>query len=157
MGAAVLVAIPIWNFRGKSNQAGTIIDARLTLVTSDHDELSCASEQSYSGYRCGLRGPDDPWPTPPKPSEELVQYLSESRQMFLIPGLFDVPVVRARYESERPDRVNRYALHRFVAVCQLRLVERVEEGFSTRWSHDGTWGDGTNAWLAVPVSCRVEG
>jgi hypothetical protein len=77
--------------------------------------------------------------------------------MFLLAGLFDEPAVRARYLREPPEGVNRRALRRFTAHCKLRLVEPADQGFSVRWTHDGTWSDGSNAWVAVPVSCRTQG
>ena len=84
-------------------------------------------------------------------------YMSDGRQMFLLPGLFEQTAVLARYEREPPERKRRDLLRRFNALCKLRLVERLEEGFDVRWLRSSPWGRSDAAWVAVPISCRVDG
>jgi hypothetical protein len=155
--AAAVLAVPIWSFRGTAHQIGLDVDAPITLITSDRDDLSCASSRAFGSYRCEFAAPNEPAAPVPAAADRLAPYLSETRQMFLIPGLFEQPELRSRYDREPPRGVARGRLRRFTARCRLKLVERVDGGFQVRWERSGTWGRGDVAWVATVTSCRVEG
>jgi hypothetical protein len=153
---AAAIAIPLWNFRGSLSGPGTVIDAPITLITSDRDQLSCALSRTVQKYRCAFEAPDKPWSSPPTAAETLAPYLTTHRQMFLIPGLFEQSALQQRYEREPPRGLHPSRLRRFTANCKLRLLEKVE-GFHTRWARAGTWGRSSSAWVAEPLACEVDG
>lgn len=156
---AVLAAWPIWRLRNSGDQPGSVVTARITLVSSDREDLSCASGKAFGRLRCEFQASGDPWPEPPAPRDTLAPYLTVSRGMYLIPALFAQPALAARYAQESGKTMPRDELPRFVARCELRLLERLEavDGPRVRWTRDGTWGEGANAWVAEPISCRIEG
>jgi hypothetical protein len=154
VGVAVFAAWKLWDWRGNVTAPGKPVDAPITLVTSDREDLACAYGGSVGHYRCELEAAGKPWPTPPPARDRLAPYFTTGRQMYLIPGLFEQPALAARYASERPGGVPREKLRRFVAHCQLRLVERIEH-FQTRWLAGGNFNDSDSAWVAEPVSCQV--
>ena len=61
--AAVVVALAIWSWR-RSTDHGSSVDASINLVTTDRDDLACASERTFGRYRCEFRAPGIPWPDP---------------------------------------------------------------------------------------------
>jgi hypothetical protein len=152
---AVAVAWPLWNWRGRVNQVGLVVEAPITLVTSDRENLSCALDDVVGRLRCRFRAPGRPWPDDLPPSELLAPYVTLDRHMYLVPGLFEQPAIAARYTLESPKDVPPERLRRFVARCKLRLVERVER-FQARWSEHSNFGPQNGAWVAEPISCTVE-
>jgi hypothetical protein len=153
--AAVAVAWPLFNWRGKINRPGAVVDAPITLITSDRENLACALPRSIGHFRCAFRTPQERWRDPPGREDLLAPYLTPDRQMFLVPGLFVQPALLDRYAQESPARVPPERLQRFIARCRMRLVERVDD-FQARWQQNGNWGPQTGAWVAEPITCRVE-
>jgi hypothetical protein len=157
---AIAAAAPLWRSRGKVDRAGLVVDAPITLITSDRENLGCALPRWVGRYRCEFQSPKRPWPAPLPHGDLLAPYDTEQhatvqQQMFLIPGLFEQPSLAARYAKEPPEGVPRDRLVRFVAHCKLRLVERVDE-FQARWSRDWPWGPQAGVWVAEPVSCSID-
>jgi hypothetical protein len=151
---AAIVAWNLWDWRGSVKNPGKPVEAPITLVTSDREDLACAYAGKVGQYRCGFEASGKPWPDPPAPRDRLAPYYTTDRQLYLIPGLFEQSALAARYASELPSSVPRDKQKRFVARCQLKLLERIER-FQTRWLASGTFGDGEAAWVAEPVSCKV--
>lgn len=152
---AIAAAWPLWRSRGRVDRAGLVVDAPITLITSDRENLSCALPRWIGRYRCEFQSPKRPWPGPLPPGDLLAPYDTVQQQMFLIPGLFEQPSLVARYAREPPAGLPRDRLTRFVVHCKLRLMERVDE-FQARWSLDWPWGPQAGVWVAEPVSCSVE-
>jgi len=154
IGIAVIVAGSLWSWRGK-NAAQKTVEAPITLITSDREDLACALGKAIGHYKCQFRAAGQPWPEAPAEKDKLAPYFTTDRQMFLIPGLFEQPALSARYKSEPPAGKPREQLKRFVARCRLRLVEKVE-GFQTRWATDANFGPADSAWVAEPEDCKIE-
>lgn len=152
---AFALAWPLWSWRGRVNQVGLVVDAPITLITSDRENLSCALDAVVGRYRCRFRDAGGPWPDPWPPGDLLAPYVTTDRHMFLVPGLFEQPAILARYAQESPKDVPPERLRRFVARCKLRLVERIER-FQARWSEHSNFGPQNGAWVAEPISCTVE-
>ena len=95
--AVAAVVLAVWAWRG--HRAG--IAASITLVTTDRDDLACASDQRFGRYRCEFRSPGVPWPDPPAPADRLVGYYTVEQQLYVIPGLFEQPALAERYASRR--------------------------------------------------------
>jgi len=154
IGIAAIVAGSLWSWRGKTAAQKTV-DAPITLVTSDREDLACAMGKAVGHYKCQFRAAGQPWPEAPAEKDKLAPYFTTDRQMFLIPGLFEQPALAARYKSEPPAGKPRDQLKRFVARCRLRLIEKVE-GFQTRWMTDANFGPADSAWVAEPEECKIE-
>lgn len=151
---AALAAVPLWLWRGGGGP-GTVIEVPLTLVTADKHALTCALNRPVGRYRCAFSAPDAAWPTPPSPADTLTQYLTTERRLLLIPGLFEQPALRARYESERPQGRRLSELHRFTATCRVRLLEKVQ-WVHTRWAKRGKWDRSEGAWVVEPLGCTTQ-
>lgn len=151
---AALIAWPVWSYRGERHHSGDIVDAAITLITADRNQLSCASRRAFGTYRCETRAPGRAWPNPPAAAEQLAPYNTTDGQFFLVPGLFEQPALAARYAQEPPEHVAIKRLHRFVARCKLRLVRAVRR-VQVRWLRKARWGDGPQGWVAEPVTCQV--
>lgn len=151
---AVVIAWPVWNYRGDRRRRGDTIDAAITLITSDHDQLSCASPKTFGSYRCEFKSPGHGWPRAPLPEEQLAPYHTTESELFLIPNLFQQPALLARYEQEPPARIPIPRLRRFTARCRLRLVKEAR-GVRTRWLRSDQWGDALDTWVAEAVTCTV--
>ncbi len=85
MAAAALSGWLLFNLRGCLPRTNDVIDAPITLVTSDREDLGCAADRWFGRYRCEYRAVDRRWPAPPAPAERLAAYYTEDRRMFLIP------------------------------------------------------------------------
>ena len=150
---AAVVAASLWSWRG--NVTGPKdVDAPITLITSDREDLACALNRAVGKYRCEFRGPGQVWPDAPAAKERLAPYFTTDRQLYLLPGLFEQPALADRYRTEPPRGLPRDHLRRFVARCKLHLIEKVD-GLQTRWLAGSTFGPSDGAWVAEPRDCKV--
>jgi hypothetical protein len=148
------VGVALWSWRGSAVGRGSTIEATVNLVTTDRDDLACASGDALGPYRCAFRAPGMPWPSPPAPADLLAAYYTVDQQLLAIPGLFEQPAVAARYAAEEPGHLPRDLRRRFVATCRFTLAGELR-GFETRWLRTGSWNRQDEAWVAVPSDCRV--
>ncbi|HEY8924986.1 MAG TPA: hypothetical protein VIU64_11445 [Polyangia bacterium] len=156
VGVAALIAWKLWDWRGSVTGPGKTTTAPITLVSADRDDLACAFGGTIAGkYRCEFDASAKPWPNPPAPGERLAPYFTTERQLYLIPGLFEQSALQKRYAADTGSHLQRDQQKRFVARCELRLVEKVEK-VKTRWLRGGDFNDADNAWVAEPKSCTVE-
>jgi hypothetical protein len=151
---AAVVAWQLFQWRGNVSGPGKPVDAPITLITADREDLACAMDKSVGKYRCEFPAPGKTWPQPPTNAEKLMPYFTVDRQMYLIAGLWDQESVALRYKNEPPQGKPRESLKRFVAHCRLHLVQKVE-GFQTRWQAAGNWGNAEAAWVADIVGCQA--
>ena len=154
VGVAVVIAWKLWDWRGNVTGPGKTTKAPITLVTSDREDLACGFGGSVGRYRCAFDANGKPWPNPPTAADRLAPYYTTDRQLYLIPGLFEQPALARRYESESPATVPRDKQRRFVARCEVRILEKVDR-FKTRWLASGGFNDSDAAWVAEPVNCTV--
>jgi hypothetical protein len=155
LAAGLVLAVPLWMWRGELPRAGAQREVALTLVTSDREDLSCALDGTYGGFGCGYESNGKAVDPAQSAEQTLSPYMTEARQLFLIPGLFLQPALGARYESESPQGVRRSRLKRFTAVCKVRLVQKVEN-VRVRWLQQGDFGNGGPAWIAQAENCTVK-
>ena len=147
----VLIALALWWWR--AGHSG--VDASISLVTSDHDDLACASEQTFGRYRCEFKAPGVPWPNPPAAADRLAGYYTVEQKLYVIPGLFEQPALAARYTAEEPKKVPRDQRPRFSAACQLKVTDQMRN-FQTRWLKNGDWGHQDEAPVAIASDCRIQ-
>ena len=151
---AILIVWGVWGRGGAPGRGGTIA-AAITLVTTDHDDLACASDKAVGQYRCEFRAPGTPWPNAPAPADRLAGYYTVEQKLYVIPGLFEQPALAKRYADEEQRHIPHDQRPRFVATCQLKLVDHLKD-FQTRWIKDGGWNHQDDAWVATPSDCRIQ-
>ena len=152
VGAAIVVVLLLWSWLGRSGKGGA--ELSINLVTSDRDDLACASERTFGHYRCEFKAPGVPWPDPPAPADRLAPYYTVDQQLYVIPALFEQPVLAARYKEEQPKNLPRDQRPRFAARCQLKVIDRLRD-FQTRWVKTGDWGHQDDAPVAIPSDCQI--
>ena len=150
----LLVAIPIWFWRGHLAGAGDQLEVDITLVSSDRDDLACGLNRKISGLSCAFSDNGKELSSQIPAEQILAPYLTTSRQLFLIPHLFGQPTLAARYEAEMAKGRHRSRLKRFTVHCKLILVEKVQD-VSVRWTRKdklNRFGDG---WVAQVKTCEI--
>lgn len=159
VAGVVLALALIWVFWGRggggSEKKGATIPAAITLVTTDRDDLACATDKSVGKYRCEFRAPGTAWPDPPAPADRLAGYYTIEQKLYVIAGLFEQPALARRYADEEQRHLARDQRPRFVAKCQLTLVDHLKD-FQTRWLKDGGWNHQDDAWVATASDCQVQ-
>jgi hypothetical protein len=149
--AALAIAGLLWNVRGRGPRAGDVVDAPLTLTTADRDQLACALDRPVGPWRCAFTASGQPAGV----SRPLAPYLTTTRALYLIPGLFEQPALAARLREEPPEDRPPESLRRFVALCRVRLREPVD-AVRVRWASRSAFGPEERAWAAEPLDCKVE-
>ncbi len=154
-GLAVVVFI-VWTTwgRGSGTGRGSTVQAEITLVTSDRDDLACASDKAVGPYRCEFRAPGTPWPDAFAPVDKLAGYFTLDRKLYVIPGLFEQPAIAKRYAEDEQRHLAREQRARFTATCRLKLVDHLKD-FQTRWVKGGEWNHQDDAWVATASDCQV--
>ena len=126
--------------------------ADITLVTADRAELDCASHQSIQGFHCGFTDETVRWQGDEQ--YRLQPVYTMDRRLYLVPGLFLEPAIRARYQSESPDKP-REQLKRFTADCRLRVIGTLA-GVRTRWAANSAWSAPQEIEVGTISDCKIE-
>lgn len=148
------IAVVVLAISGLRGHRGSI-PASITLVSTDRDDLACASEQRFGRYRCEFRAPGVVWPDPPAPADRLVGYYTVDQQLYVIPGLFEQPALAGRYTSDESRKLARDQRQRFAAACQLKVIDHMRN-FQTRWLKTGDWGHQDEAPVATASDCHIQ-
>lgn len=152
VAAFAVIALILWSWLGRGSHGS---DTSINLVTTDRDDLACASEQTIGGhYRCEFRAPGVPWPNPSAPADRLAPYYTMDQQLYVIPALFEQSALSARYTAEQPKNLPRDQRPRFAAACQLKVIDHLKN-FQTRWLKTGEWNHQDDAPVAVPSDCHI--
>lgn len=158
--AGLVVALVLFNMRGDPAssrpsvmQPGAVVDAPITLITADRNDLACAREGDVDGFACAFTAPGVVRISQTAADRVLAPYMTTQGQLFLVAGLFEQPAVEERFRKEPPEGKKREELRRFTAQCKLRLLSEIE--VRMRWAPQAPWGEPSRAWASVPVSCRV--
>jgi hypothetical protein len=157
LGVGAVVGVGVFSVlrreRNTGPPRGAIVDAELTLITSDRADVACVSAKTFDSYACDFSNE-----TTPRRIDErdtLRPYMTGDRRVYLIPGLFLHPSLARRYQSE-PPTVPREQLKRFTAKCKLKKAGQLE-GFKLRWAATGAWSEPQNADVVTVVACDVVG
>jgi hypothetical protein len=154
VGVSFVAGLALWSWRGRVPGRGATIHAAINLVSTDRDDLACASDQSFGRRRCEFRAPRIRWPDPPAPADRLAAYFTLDGRLLIVPGLFEQPAVAARFAAEAASGLPRDLRHRFAASCRFELVDQLRD-FHTRWLASGGWNHQDEAWVAIPSDCHV--
>lgn len=156
LGGLAAMALLLVVSRGRPPEAGSTLMADITLVTVDRHRLSCALSRPVGPYRCGFATPEKgAQPVDVPEARRLAPYVTTDRILYLVPGLFQQPALLAHYEAERANRTPHHKPKRFIARCEVRLLERIDR-FYTRWARNGKWATSGPAWVVEPLDCKVE-
>ncbi len=150
---------------GKTNTAtwrkGNTTEVRITLVTSDYNNLSCASEKSLDGAHCAYKSESEGWPRAAgEPLDDNKKNIIQpyrtwpDNQLILVAGLWATPHVAMRLHDEPPAGVPAKKLARFVATCKVRFLGQLD-GAKLHWNAGGKWMNQPRAMVARALSCKV--
>ena len=154
VAVALLASVALTHRHEKSERAGEVLDADITLVTADRKDLDCVASDEVEGYGCGYS--DEKTARKLDESKKLRPYMTLDRQMYLIPGLFLEPAIAARYKSEPPDKP-RDQLRRFTAKCKVKIVGKLD-AVRLRWSPGAPWTPKSdNVRVGTVSGCGIEG
>jgi hypothetical protein len=151
-----------WNPTPAVHTAGETIDLALTLVTADAFGLACSSDGNFDGAHCAFDKGGEPWKPKagetPKPADVLMPYMTVDNVLFVIPGLWEQPILKKRLEDEPPARipVEERENHRFTASCKMKVDKKIE-GFQVRWAPTGAWSPRDSAWIGRVSDCKITG
>ena len=154
--AAIVIFAAYFATRRISPNAAAILrtaSADITLVTSDRSDVACVSMKGFQGYYCGFSTEIVNWQGDEQ--NKLAPYYTVDRHQYLIPGLFLEPAIRARYQSEPPNKP-REQLKRFTARCQIKIVGKLA-GVRTHWVANTAWGNPEDIEVGTVSGCKIEG
>lgn len=139
---------------------GAEIDAPITLVTADRNDLACVHEKEVMGFHCEYQTQEKTWASTHEGPEAndrkklLAPYKTIDDITLLIPGLFEDPAIDERYRDEPPGKLSKEKLNRFTAQCKVKLLGEVEP-VSVRWWPKQPWQGPQKIWLATASNCQV--
>ena len=154
--AAIVIFAAYFATRRISPNAAAILrtaSADITLVTSDRSDVACVSLKGFQGYYCGFSTEIVNWQGDEQ--NKLAPYYTVDRHQYLIPGLFLEPAIRARYQSEPPNKP-REQLKRFTAHCQIKIIGKLA-GVRTHWLTNSAWGNPEDIEVGTISGCKIEG
>jgi 4-amino-4-deoxy-L-arabinose transferase-like glycosyltransferase len=127
-------------------------EAKITLVTADRNDLNCAAKEGIQGFTCGFTS--QLVASPGDEQTQLKPFYTVDGRLLLVPGLFLEPAIRARYQSELPNKP-RKRLKRFTANCQLRVIGTLAS-VRTRWSAKGKWTPPEDIEVGTVSKCKID-
>ena len=134
---------------------GTELDGDITLITSDRQDVACASDRTVGGAHCAFKADGSPWPGAGDERETLQPFMTVDRHLYLFTGLFLEPEVGRRYASE-PPHGPREKLRRFTARCKLKVTGNLTD-FRLHWVVGSPWSPPQRAEIATVGNCRIDG
>jgi hypothetical protein len=154
--AAIVIFAAYFATRRISPNAAAILrttPADITLVTSDRTDVACVSQKGLQGYYFGFSTEIINWQGDEQ--NKLAPFYTVDRHQYLIPGLFLEPAIRARYQSEPPNKP-REQLKRFTARCQIKIIGKLA-GVRTHWVANTAWGNPEDIEVGTVSGCKIEG
>ena len=140
---------------------GAEIDAPITLVTADRNDLACVHEKDEQGFHCEYATQDKTWaeahsddPNAKDRKKLLAPYKTIDDITLLIPGLFEDPAIDERYRDEPPGKLPKDKLNRFTAQCKIKLLGEVDQVWVRWWPKQG-WQGPQKIWMATASNCQV--
>jgi len=130
---------------------GRKIDAHITLVTADANDLACAGEVEVAGARCAFRKDGSPADVR---GPVLAPYMTVDNVLFLVPDLWSEPALARRLATDPPN-VPREQLRRFTARCEMTIRGKAED-FYVRWQPTADWHFHDQAWVGSIAGCSID-
>jgi len=140
--------------RPAAPEAGDVVNADITLVTADRNDLDCMAARGIRSYKCGFS--NEKTRNTVDERHRLRPFMTLDRTLTLVPGLFLEPAIQARFKAEPPDKP-RDQLKRFTAKCKVKIVGELD-GVRLRWRPGASWESRLdNVRVGTVSGCRVEG
>lgn len=139
---------------------GKTVPMQITLITSDFDRLGCVMDKEVGGAHCEYKTESETWAQSGTAADDnkknIIQpySLSPTNQLVLVGGLWAQPDVNRRLHDEPWQAISEKKLQRFIAECQVRLVEQQNQ-VTIRWAKDQAWGKQGPAWVGIAESCKI--
>lgn len=141
----------------RTMEVGGRAEISMTLVTSDHNNLTCTMVGEVEGLRCeyGM------WRAPSESSEHAVTpdtrlgptvlqpVTTTDRRQLLVAGLWQTPTLKQRIDDEDWDRPS----PRFMARCTVDIVGQADEAMA-QWRRGQGWHRANGWMVAKAVSCE---
>jgi hypothetical protein len=133
----------------------------ITVVTSDFNNLACASTTPIDGARCAFSAeqryqPADPTAPLDDNKADIIQPYSTypDNHVVMVAGLWAQPAVATRLHQEPPSNRPDNSLLRFTVTCDLSFVGQLRD-FSVRWRPTDSWYKQGFAMVARPSNCVI--
>lgn len=141
-----------------TGSTGTI---RLTVVTADESNLTCASPQELEGKHCAFKSESEPWPRDPKlplddNKKDIIQPYRTwlDNKLILVSDVWAQPELVYRVHSEPPAGMQFDKLARFVTECKVKFVGKMEKP-DLRWQPSQSWGMEQPTMVAAATECHI--
>ncbi|MFO0592678.1 MAG: hypothetical protein U0441_34360 [Polyangiaceae bacterium] len=149
-GISVLMLL-LGNERGVSGPAapqwkeGDTVDVDITLVSTDKQDLACASGSDLKGLHCGFESQGKRWTKTDATDEKttLRPYSTVNGVNFLAAGVWSDPALTADLPKTR-----------FAVTCKFKVAGKFGRA-DVRW-HEGEGWNNTDGWFTGDVSaCKI--
>ena len=151
VGSITLLMLLLGSERGMSGPAaptwkeGDTVDVDITLVSTDKQDLACASGGEVKGFHCGFESQGKRW-TKSDPADEkktLRPYSTTTGINFLAAGVWSDPALSGELPKTR-----------FAVTCKLNVAGKMPRA-DVRW-HEGEGWNSVNDWYTGDVSaCKL--
>ncbi len=130
------------------------VKVAITLVTTDVNDLACASSDELEGLRCGFVAKNKRSPKGNKPRQDpqvLQPYTTVDRIQFMAAGLWQQPELKARLDKEDWSNPS----PRFTVHCKLDIKGKVDTA-SVRWKPEEGWYPANGWWAGSVTECKIK-
>ena len=144
---ALSVALLAWG-RGRAPAVGSQVPLSITVIPQDAVNLDCASNTIFGGARCNF----DPYGRLQAEGQPALRpFVSTSRELFLLAGVFEQPEVmqwltQARYSGSGA---------RVTLNCQATLLGTLGT-VGVRWQQGAAFANESNVPVASVRNCKVQ-
>ena len=134
-------------------KVGQVVDAEITLVTTDHNNLACAMPTDVNGRHCAFseRNKASGKPSDPRQADKLLQpYTTVDRVQFMASGLWMQPELKAKLDKENFDRPS----PRFSVKCKFHVEGKSKNAF-VQWKNGEGWHPANDWYTGWVDNCRI--
>jgi hypothetical protein len=132
---------------------GQVVDAEITLVTTDHRNLACAMKEEIAGRYCEYteRNQKSGKPGDVRQNDKLLQpYTTTDRVQFMASGLWMQPELKAKLDKEDFDRPS----PRFSVKCKFH-VEGMSKNAFVQWKSGEGWHPANDWYTGYVDNCHI--
>jgi hypothetical protein len=134
---------------------GQVVPVEITIVTTDHKNLACATTEDLKGKYCAYEAQNRKNPKSQGDSrteENLLQPFTTTDQVqFMAAGLWVDPILKAKLDKENWDRPS----PRFSVTCQYTVEGRTNNAF-VQWKPGEGWHPGNGWYFGTVKDCKIQ-
>ncbi|MEZ4301527.1 MAG: hypothetical protein R3B70_41720 [Polyangiaceae bacterium] len=125
---------------------GQTVDVDITLVSTDRQDLACASGTELKGLHCGFEAPNKRWTKgdPNDDSKTLRPYSTTNAINFFAAGVWSQPALA-------PDKLPGT---RFAVKCKLTIAGKMPRA-DVRWHEGEGWNNVTDWYTGSVSDCKI--